>query len=151
MRGRLRQNDVAATFSRLSHLPTGQRRVLWGLNALKAACRLEDIVTQGLEQEPSNPGYNELRFHCPTGWHGHYDNNPSLWVNIEKQRWGCNACNVCSSGDVIDFLKKLHGFTTNEALAWLETWHYYHVGNGRVMKIRLRRKRAITVRVRRAS
>src|SRR5947209_4485935 len=76
---------------------TGQRRRWQTINALKADCRIEEIVEHCLEQAPANPGSNELRFVCI--WHP--DTNPSLWVNIEKQRWGCNA-GCYSSGDVID-------------------------------------------------
>src|SRR2546430_1569373 len=82
---------------------TGERRRWRTLEALKADCRIEDIVAHCLEQEPENPGCNELRFLCI--WHP--DTHPSLWVNIEKQRFGCNAGCV-SSGDVIDFVRKIH-------------------------------------------
>src|SRR5436190_16384448 len=55
--------------------------------AWKAACKLEDLVAEYLEQDPENPGSNRLKFLC----FGHADTNPSLYVNVEQQRWGCEA------------------------------------------------------------
>src|SRR5262245_50203185 len=76
-----------ASLTRSIDPATGQRRRFASIDALKAACRLEEVVAQCLEQEPDNPGENRLRFIC---WL-HDDTNPSLWVNVEEQRWGCHA------------------------------------------------------------
>jgi DNA primase len=100
---------------------TGVPRRFESLDALKARVPLEQVVAQCLEQEPENPGSNELRFLCI--WHN--DNHPSLWVNVEKQRWGCNA-GCYSSGDVIDFIQKVHRLTYKEALEWLRIWDHNH-------------------------
>src|SRR5689334_19485848 len=59
------------------------------IDALKRAVRIEDVIAHCLEQEPQEVR-GELRFHCLPTWHGGPDNNPSLWVNVEKQKWGCN-------------------------------------------------------------
>jgi hypothetical protein len=103
---------------------TGERRRFGSLDALKAACRLEDVVAFGLEQEPQEIR-NELRFHCPQTWHGGPDIHPSLWVNVEKQKWGCNSCGL-GSDDVLGFVRKLHGLTDKEGREWLTIWASHH-------------------------
>jgi energy-coupling factor transporter ATP-binding protein EcfA2 len=44
-------------------------------------------------------GVEGIKVRCPKD--SHTDNNPSAWVNSEKQLWHCGACEV--GGDVIDF------------------------------------------------
>ena len=37
---------------------------------------------------------------CP--WHE--DHNPSLWVDVERDTWGCHTCHV--GGDILDWHKR---------------------------------------------
>lgn len=113
---------------------TGHPRRYQSLDALKTACRLEEVVAQCLEQTPDNPANNEHRFVCI--WHD--DTDPSLWVNVDKQRWGCNA-GCYSSGDVIDFVKKFYLLDHKDALDWLRVWAMYHSAGKDYIRIRLRR------------
>lgn len=104
----------------------GQPRRLWSPDRLKAAVRLEDIAVVGLG-EPENPGANRLKFFCfrhepyePDGTNVH---SPSLYVNVEQQRWGCEVgCFDGRSGDVLDFVRTLHGLSHREGLDYLEYW-----------------------------
>ncbi len=100
---------------------TGRPYQFRSLDRLKADCRLEDVVAFCLEQEPANPGSNRLKFVCI--WHD--DHNPSLWVNVEEQRWGCHA-GCYSSGDVLDFVQKMHDLDYHGGVDWLKVWATYH-------------------------
>jgi len=138
MRVRLVNPLTAAlrTLSRSVDPATGRRWVHRSIDALKASCPIEDVVAQCLEQEPDNPGSYELRFTCI--WHA--DHTPSLWVNVDKQRWGCNA-GCYPSGDVIDFVQKFHGLDFKSALEWLRVWAMYHGRRTGRIRIRLPAKR----------
>jgi hypothetical protein len=117
---------------------TGCLRRYQSLDALKRSVRLEDVVANCLEQEPENPGGNRLRFLC----FRHDDHHPSLWVNVEEQRWGCHAGCFGGSGDVVDFVREIHCLTYKEAIDWLRLWAMYHsegsATRGRI-RIRLRK------------
>lgn len=119
------------------HPMTGEPRRYRSLNALKADCPLEYVVASpmGLDQDPENPHSNRLKFLC----FRHDDHNPSLYVNVEQQRWGCETgCFDGRSDDVIGFVSQLHGLTHKEAIAWLETWAYYHGPNANRGFVRIR-------------
>lgn len=47
---------------------------------------------------------------CP--WHD--DHHPSLWIDTEKQTWGCWSCDA--GGSVIDFYALQHGLTIPQAI-----------------------------------
>lgn len=152
MKVRLKRSDadaalVASAFASLSqaiHPMTGQVRRWQSLDALKAACPLERVVTQCLNQQPEDPDVNRLKFFC-FRHEADYEtvpHSPSLYVNVAQQRWGCEVgCFGGRSGDVIDFVQTVHDLSSRKAaVEWLETWHHYHVGKGRSMRIRLRRR-----------
>jgi hypothetical protein len=142
------RDPLAAALARLTRAidpATGQPRRYQSLDALKAACRLEDVVATYLEQEPEDPDANRLKFYCfeheadGTGG-GH---TPSLYVNVEQQRWGCEAgCFDGRSGDVVDFLRKFNrGLDQKGALEVLRVWAMYHSAGKRHIRVRLRRKK----------
>jgi hypothetical protein len=142
MRVRLRRPSVdpaireAFTRLHLTH-PHG----LPNIEALKRSVSLEEMISFHLEAEPDIVR-GEHRWHCPPRIHGHVDVNPSLWAHDNYRgtgvgRWGCNSCGA--SGDVYDFLERLHGFTKPEAFREVKVWHTNH----RSIRIRLpKRKRA---------
>lgn len=55
-----------------------------------------------------------LKCVCPL----HEDKSPSMNVDPERQVFYCHGC--AQGGDVITFIKKLHGLSFNQALAYLE-------------------------------
>jgi len=123
---------------------TGARRVYQSIDALKASCPIEDVVAQCLEQEPDNPGSNRLKFYCfeheRDGAEGGH--TPSLYVNVEQQRWGCEAgCFEGRSGNVIDFVQKVNGWDFKSALDWLRVWSVHHGQRSGRIRIRLPAKR----------
>lgn len=149
------RDPVREAFRRLQgiDLATGVRRRHESLAALKKRCQLERVIPQVLEQAGEDRG-TRLMFHCfRPRHHTNGDENPSLWVDVEKQRWGC-VCGMFSadepqSGDVIDFIRKVHHMTFKEADEWLRIWDYHHNqipsdGGGRI-RVRLpasRKRRA---------
>jgi len=42
------------------------------------------------------------------------ENNPSFWIDQERQTWGCHACG--EHGDVINLYARLHGITNHESI-----------------------------------
>jgi hypothetical protein len=76
---------------------------------LKAALILETVISES-GVVLMGGGRGELVGLCPFDHAGHKDHNPSLWVNTERQRWGCYSPN-CESNrggerahDVLNFL-----------------------------------------------
>lgn len=115
--------------------------------ALKRHVSLEAIIASpaNLDAEPDTVR-GESRWLCPF----HADTNPSLWARDDHNdtgigRWGCNVCGI--SGDVFDFLERLHNYSKAEAIRWVKVWHTHSRGR---IRIRLRRRtRRIKVHVRR--
>lgn len=94
--------------------------------ALKRQVSLEAIIAFHLDSEPDAVRC-ESRWCCPF----HHDTNPSLWAHDNHQgtgigRWGCNPCGI--SGDVYDFLERLHGYSQAEAIRWVTVWRNNHRG-----------------------
>jgi len=123
---------------------TGERIRYESPDYLKRRVSLLAVAIDGLEQTPEDIG-SELRFLCP--WHN--DTNPSLWLHENYNdtgvgRWGCNVCGI--SGDVLDFVQKLHGLTFKEAVDWVKKWDYSHnrahTAGRIVVHLPSRRKRA---------
>ena len=56
-------------------------------------------------------GRGAARAFCP--FHG--DDNPSAWVNIDQQRFGCNACWSGLYWDVFNVYAMMHGVSNGEA------------------------------------
>lgn len=83
---------------------------------IKAIERKPDIV-QVMEREGvqfSRGARGGLMCRCPL----HEDKAPSMTVNPDKQVFYCFGCG--EGGDVITFVKKLHGLSFKQALAYLE-------------------------------
>lgn len=59
---------------------------------------------------------NGVEFFCSCPFHR--DDNPSFFVNREKQLWNCYSCN--SSGDILSFIQKYHNVPFREAVQILE-------------------------------
>jgi len=81
------------------------------LDRIKAAFPITEIVSQYTELKPS--GRVERRWLvglCPF----HVDHKPSLWVDIERNLWGCHACGI--KGDVINFYAREHKLTLQGAI-----------------------------------
>lgn len=47
-----------------------------------------------------------IKVSCPVP--GHQDNNPSAWINLDKNVWHCAACNI--GGDVLDLAAIAKGY-----------------------------------------
>jgi hypothetical protein len=48
---------------------------------------------------------------------GGRERNPSMWIDLERQTWGCHACG--EHGDVINLYAKLRAITNREAIQHL--------------------------------
>jgi hypothetical protein len=101
---------------------------------LKRQVSIEAIISFHLDAEPDTIR-GESRWCCPF----HHDTNPSLWARDDHKdsgigRWGCNPCGI--SGDVFDFLERLHNYTKAEAIRCVKVWHKSHRG----IRVRLRRR-----------
>ena len=94
-------------------------------DAVKRANRLEDVIPAltGHTVARRN-GTRELVTRCP--WHD--DQHPSLRVNVEKQAWRCDPCNI--GGDVFELVQRCRHLTFPEALAWLADRAGLPHGNG---------------------
>lgn len=53
---------------------------------------------------------------CPFHKEGK-ENHPSMWIDLERQLWGCHACPA--HGDVINLVARLRGISNREAIAYL--------------------------------
>jgi len=83
---------------------------------IKAIVNKPDIV-KVMEKEGiqlTNGARGGLKCRCPL----HEDQSPSMTVNVDKQVFYCFGCG--EGGDVITFIKKLHGLSFKQALAYLE-------------------------------
>src|SRR5436309_11681766 len=107
------------------------------MEALKRQVSLEAILSSvaNLDAEPETIR-GESRWRCPF----HRDTNPSLWAHDNYRdtgigRWGCNPCGI--SGDVYDFLERLHNYSKIEAIRWVAVWQSHHRG---FIRVRLRRE-----------
>lgn len=135
MKVRLRRPSTDALIrDALNRIRIAHPHGLPNIEALKRSISLEAVISFHLEDDPDTSG-REPRWHCPF----HHDTNPSLWAHDDHQgtgvgRWGCNPCGI--SGDVYDFLERLHHYTKAEAITWVKVWHNNH----RSIRIRLRRR-----------
>jgi len=75
--------------------------------------RMEDIIEP--IGRPSGRGSYKAR--CPF----HQDDHPSAWVNVEQQRFGCNACWPGKWWDVVNLYAMIEGISNNEAYKQLAT------------------------------
>lgn len=89
--------------------------------AVRAASRLEDVIPALTGGALTRRG-REVVARCPF----HQDTHPSLRVNVEKQQWRCDVCDV--GGDVFGFVERCRHESFAEALIWLA--HRAGVSNG---------------------
>lgn len=87
-----------------------RRRPTLDREAVRAANRLEDVIPELTDRALSRNGTRELVMNCL--WHD--DHDPSLRVNVEKQVWRCDPCNI--GGDVFAFVERLRGVDFRTAL-----------------------------------
>lgn len=73
------------------------------------ATKIEDLVTIAGEDR-SNARGAQLAY-CPF----HTDEKPSAWVNVEQQRFGCNACWPGKWWDVVNVWSMLNGVDNKRA------------------------------------
>jgi putative DNA primase/helicase len=74
---------------------------------IKESNNIIDVISGFVELKRQGSGFVGL---CPF----HNEESPSLKVSESKQIFKCFGCG--SSGDVVDFVQKIEGVTTNEAL-----------------------------------
>jgi hypothetical protein len=83
----------------------------------------DEIRSSGVQLHLAGPG--ELVGLCPFDHGGHKDSQPSLWVNIWRQRWGCYApgCESNVGGekahDVVNYRALSRGISNLEAIKQL--------------------------------
>ena len=80
--------------------------------AVRQASPLEEVIPQLVGDSLHGRG-DERTVRCPF----HDDHHPSLRVNIEKQLWRCDPCDV--GGDVFAFIQRHRDCDFRSALSWL--------------------------------
>lgn len=72
--------------------------------------RIEQLIPipEGVRPKGSRGAY---QVYCPF----HEDGRPSAWLNIEQQRFGCNACWPGQWWDVVNVYAKLKGISNEQA------------------------------------
>ena len=79
---------------------------------LTGPARIQDLVE--IVSKPDSRGVCQAR--CPLSWnHNNGDVNPSAWVNLNQQRFGCHKCYPGQWLDVINLFAEIHGLTNKEA------------------------------------
>jgi len=100
-------------------VPTGPDK-----EAVRAANRLEDVIPALTGEPLSRNGGREVLVKCAF----HADKHPSMRINVEKQVWRCDPCNL--GGDVFVFVERYQGVAFREALATLADRAGLSHGNG---------------------
>jgi len=78
---------------------------------IKASFPITELVGEYTELRPSRAGDRRwLVGLCPF----HADHKPSLWVDAERNLWGCHACGI--SGDAINFYAREHKISLQAAI-----------------------------------
>jgi DNA primase len=86
------------------------RREIIDVKRLKDSIRLSDVVSRHTKLRPSG---RSLTGCCPF----HDDRKPSLVVTDDIGLYYCHGCHA--TGDVIDFLRAIHGYGFLEAVGWI--------------------------------
>ena len=87
------------------------------IKRIKAALPIYDCASRLTELKTSDKGAGRwYRGRCPF----HDDQNPSFWIDTERNLWGCHACG--ERGDVINLYAKNKGVTVNQAIKDLSKW-----------------------------
>lgn len=77
--------------------------------ARAGSTRIQDLIPVPEGSKPNARGAYKVR--CPF----HDDQDPSAWLNIEQQRFGCNNCWPDQWWDVINVVAMLKGISNGEA------------------------------------
>jgi DNA primase len=80
----------------------------------KPDMKIQDLITIPDGVKPNGRGAIQVK--CPF----HDDNKPSAWVNLEQQRFGCNACWPDQWWDVINVYAMLNNISNREAYKLLK-------------------------------
>src|SRR5262245_38304497 len=134
MKVRIKKGSIDAAYREaIGRIHAAHPDGLPNIVGLKRQVSLEAIIAFSLDAAPEIVR-GESRWCCPF----HPDTHPSLWARDDHRdsgigRWGCNPCGI--SGDVYDFLERLHSYTKAEALRWVKVWQTNHRP---AMRIRLR-------------
>jgi hypothetical protein len=71
--------------------------------------RIEDLINIPQGSNPNSRGAYQV--YCPF----HEDRRPSAWLNVQQQRFGCNACWPGLWWDVVNVYAMLYGISNSEA------------------------------------
>jgi DNA primase len=102
---------------------------MYDVNSIRQAAPIEEVVTRaGVELQPNG---HRLVGYCPF----HRDGCPSLVVYPRNESYFCFGCGA--SGDVIDFVGRLHGVGFKEAAAMLvgESQHQATPRRARILRL----------------
>lgn len=75
----------------------------------KTEYRIEDFISIPEGARPNGRG--AYKVYCPF----HEDSSPSAWVNVQEQRFGCNACWPGKWLDVVNIISLKEGISNKEA------------------------------------
>lgn len=84
-------------------------------SAIRIGTRIEELIPVPDGAKPNSRGAYQV--FCPF----HEDHAPSAWLNVDQQRFGCNACWPGLWWDVVNVYAMLHGMTNGEAYKVLGT------------------------------
>ena len=106
------------------------------IEAARQQHRLVDVAERTGVELPKRTGSTSV--HCPFPKHGHYDQRPSMHLNLDRGTFHCFGCNL--SGDVVEWVRRSEQVTWPEAVAILDsgrpltnTWAPSgHLGSGAV-------------------
>jgi len=83
--------------------------------AVNFSSRIEELIPIPEGSRPNNRGAYKVR--CPF----HDDQTPSAWLNIDQQRFGCNACWPGKWWDTANVIAMLNNISNEEAYKQLKT------------------------------
>lgn len=72
--------------------------------------RIENLIPIPQDSRPQGQ-HGAYQVYCPF----HEDGRPSAWLNVEQQRFGCNACWPGRWWDVVNVYAKMHDISNSEA------------------------------------
>ncbi len=109
----LQQPDARRSVNARSGHDSPARKARWEIidvKRLKDSIHLSDVVSLHTKLRPSG---RSLTGCCPF----HDDRKPSFVVTDDIGLYYCHGCHAC--GDVIDFLRAIHGYSFLEAVGWI--------------------------------
>lgn len=81
------------------------------ITRIKSLYPLAKLIGRFTELKPSGRGEQRWMIGCCPF---HNDTHPSLWVDTERNTWGCHACGI--RGDVINFYARINNLTVQAAI-----------------------------------